>query len=548
MSAPPVTLHPRLWPMAGVFFPLMLCFLLLGGAVRPHSADAAPYNPPQPFIEATALIREYDGGSCPVTHPETGIWEVNLNTCSRNPAIVAHGFQMQGVCLANGQDSQPASNDVWECEFSFDDAVNYAGRARCYFQLGGPNRQTGTWLSYLNRDGTEVEGHQATLQACAELARGGPDTIIDSGPSFRTLSDLKPTFGFHSSATPATFECRFDTESFASCSGPGAEHTSPIDLSKGSHTFAVRAIDVAGRVDPSPAVREFTVGENRPPIAKPDQWSVRPGRTVDETVLDNDSDPDGDAITAHVLQISFAHREWSGMDPDGGFLYTAGPGTIKTFKKKITYVAVDSKGAKSTPVTAVVKIKPFGHRAKSPTSHREATLSVAASTHWEGPWAWARSCFKTGIHTLCFTMDSVQRTGELARSSGWGDSLEEATKFCLKYGLLPMTNEACAKKLLGHAGGFIDKAILKETAKLGECLLTLTRRHRSLLHPLAGVWGKPTYAFVESGVVPYSTEAPNTTGWGTWSHGLTGKYRVPLSCSSSGEVFQLVNGELAEIG
>lgn len=39
---------------------------------------------------------------------------------------------------------------------------------------------------------------------------------------------------------------------------------------------------------------------NRPPETKPDEFGVRPGRTSILSVLDNDSDPDGDVLTASV--------------------------------------------------------------------------------------------------------------------------------------------------------------------------------------------------------------------------------------------------------
>ncbi len=90
-----------------------------------------------------------------------------------------------------------------------------------------------------------------------------PDTTISSGPSGPT-SDSTPTFGFSSSQSGSTFECRFDSDAFAPCSGPGATHTPTTALTDGPHTFAVRAIDQAGNVDPTPATRSFSV-DTQPP-------------------------------------------------------------------------------------------------------------------------------------------------------------------------------------------------------------------------------------------------------------------------------------------
>jgi hypothetical protein len=85
-----------------------------------------------------------------------------------------------------------------------------------------------------------------------------PETTITGGPSGST-TDSTPTFSFTSSESGSTFQCRFDSQPFAACSGPGASHTPSTSLSDGAHSFEVRAIDMAINVDPTPAERTFTV-------------------------------------------------------------------------------------------------------------------------------------------------------------------------------------------------------------------------------------------------------------------------------------------------
>jgi hypothetical protein len=85
-----------------------------------------------------------------------------------------------------------------------------------------------------------------------------PQTTITSGPSGST-TDTTPTFGFSSSDSGSTFACRFDSQAFAPCSGPGPTHTPSTPLSAGSHRFDVRATDKAKNTDPTPAGRTFTV-------------------------------------------------------------------------------------------------------------------------------------------------------------------------------------------------------------------------------------------------------------------------------------------------
>ena len=85
-----------------------------------------------------------------------------------------------------------------------------------------------------------------------------PQTTITSGPSGST-ADTTPTFTFSSSEAGSTFRCRFDSQAFAPCSGPGASHTPSSPLSVGGHSFEVLAIDRAKNMDPTPASRAFTV-------------------------------------------------------------------------------------------------------------------------------------------------------------------------------------------------------------------------------------------------------------------------------------------------
>ncbi len=84
-----------------------------------------------------------------------------------------------------------------------------------------------------------------------------PVTTITSGPSGET-SDRSPSFGFAANEPGSTFACRFDSEPFGPCSGPGNSHTPATPLPDGAHTFEVRATDPAGNTG-SAASQGFTV-------------------------------------------------------------------------------------------------------------------------------------------------------------------------------------------------------------------------------------------------------------------------------------------------
>lgn len=86
-----------------------------------------------------------------------------------------------------------------------------------------------------------------------------PETTITDGPS-GDIPDDTPTFEFTSDEAGSTFECRIDSDPFASCT---SAFTAP-SLNDGAHTFEVRAIDQANNVDPTPASRSFTVDTDAP--------------------------------------------------------------------------------------------------------------------------------------------------------------------------------------------------------------------------------------------------------------------------------------------
>ena len=85
-----------------------------------------------------------------------------------------------------------------------------------------------------------------------------PQTTITGGPGSST-TDNTPTFTFSSSEAGSTFQCRFDSDPFAPCSGPGASHTPSSPLALGAHTFEVQATDRAQNTDLTPAIRPFDV-------------------------------------------------------------------------------------------------------------------------------------------------------------------------------------------------------------------------------------------------------------------------------------------------
>jgi hypothetical protein len=81
-----------------------------------------------------------------------------------------------------------------------------------------------------------------------------PDTTIGSGPAPTTTSTTA-TFSFSATEAGATFECSLDGAPFAPC----RPDTPYGGLTTGRHDFWVRARDLAGNVDATPAHHAWTI-------------------------------------------------------------------------------------------------------------------------------------------------------------------------------------------------------------------------------------------------------------------------------------------------
>ena len=81
-----------------------------------------------------------------------------------------------------------------------------------------------------------------------------PDTTITQQPPVRTDS-ASARFDFTSTEAGSTFQCRIDGNAYAACASP-KEYPR---LAAGPHTFAVKATDAVGNVDPTPASYTWTI-------------------------------------------------------------------------------------------------------------------------------------------------------------------------------------------------------------------------------------------------------------------------------------------------
>ncbi len=114
-----------------------------------------------------------------------------------------------------------------------------------------------------DREGTLSIADDAGAQTSVALHGVGidttpPETTITGGPASLS-NDPEATFTFAADDPDAHFECSVDGADFTACDSPYS-----ANVSDGDHGFAVRGIDLAGNVDPTPATASFTVDTTAP--------------------------------------------------------------------------------------------------------------------------------------------------------------------------------------------------------------------------------------------------------------------------------------------
>ncbi|HEX8648343.1 MAG TPA: LamG domain-containing protein [Thermoleophilaceae bacterium] len=145
-----------------------------------------------------------------------------------------------------------------------------------------------------------------------------PDTTITSGPTGTTTATTA-SFGF-SSEPGATFECRLDAGAWAACSSPKGYG----NLATGTHTFEVRARDGAANVDPTPAVRTWTIAGLEPQKSRTAHWRLN--ETSGTLAHDSKGSNDGTYAGAFTLGQAGATGDGDksvGLDGSSGRITTS---------------------------------------------------------------------------------------------------------------------------------------------------------------------------------------------------------------------------------
>jgi hypothetical protein len=196
----------------------------------------------QPLPSAAAEECTLPGGySIDTTDPHTTILKAPGDTNNTKSQIVTFAATENGQAVAGMQYQCSLDSSAWTpCSSPFN-AANSRGGDHTLIVRGidpqgniDPSPASVTWLLDLTKPDTVITWHARHVNRANRMKLRFKG--MDPGPM-------------------GHFQCRIDKRRWRTCASP---YTTP-HLAHGHHTVLVRAIDLAGNVDPTPAYIRFTV-------------------------------------------------------------------------------------------------------------------------------------------------------------------------------------------------------------------------------------------------------------------------------------------------
>ena len=135
----------------------------------------------------------------------------------------------------------------------------------------------------------------------------------------------------------------------------------PASFPVGDTAVTFEAVDVAGNRGTATARVTVAQAPNRPPLAVDDSSGMRAGTAAEINVIANDSDPDGDALTAELVKPPAHGRAELGRD--GTLRYT--PESGFTGDDVLTYAVSDGQGGRAE-ATVRIAVADTPAKAESP--------------------------------------------------------------------------------------------------------------------------------------------------------------------------------------
>jgi CSLREA domain-containing protein len=197
-----------------------------------------------------------------------------------------------------------------------------------------------------------------------------PQTTLLSWPDLNSTS-TSATFTFTSNEAGATYECALDGEPYADCTTPHQVS----GLAAGSHTFAVRARDLAGNVDASPVTYTWTVSAPTSEPTAPPTTAPSATPTTEPTVTPTTAPtatPTAEPTTTPTTEPTAVPTAEPTSAP------TATPTAVPTVTPTTAPTATPTTAPTATPTTAPTAT-PTTAPTATPTTAPTATPTAAAA-------------------------------------------------------------------------------------------------------------------------------------------------------------------------
>jgi len=290
----------------------------------------------------------------PVANPAS--YTTNENTplvVAANAGVLANASDPDGDTLTASLVNGPANGTVnlnADGSFTYTPNLDFNGTDSFSYQVSDGNGGTAIssvslTVNYVNQQPSFMASNPP-----ASNENAGPQTVNSwalFNPGAPNEFGQTATYTVQNVSSPSLFAVLPSVDANGTLT-----YTAAVNAS-GTSTFAVSVQDSGGTanggVDTS-GVQVFTITvnpANQPPVTNPISYSTNenvPLVVPAAGVLTNDSDPDGDTLTASLLNGP-AHGTVS-LNADGSFIYT--PATDYFGSDSFTYQAADGRGAFTT--------------------------------------------------------------------------------------------------------------------------------------------------------------------------------------------------------
>jgi VCBS repeat-containing protein len=214
--------------------------------------------------------------------------------------------------------------------------------------------------------------------AAGDTYTGGEDTQLDVAAATGVLAnDTDPEGGALTAVLAAS-----TSEGTLTLNADGSFRYTPRAGYVGNDQFSYRARDSGGALSDTATVAIAVNNTNDAPVAGADSYNTNEGQTLNVNanngVLGNDTDPDGDALTA--VLVGAASSGTVMLNANGAFSFTPAAGFNGT--ATFTYQAADAalRSATTTVTITIAAVNdPPTAAADSYTATEDATLTVGAA-------------------------------------------------------------------------------------------------------------------------------------------------------------------------